>query len=277
MTVLTTEYVTIFFRYKRKAVISVNPLDDTYFATLDELVYRWKLWGAIYIAAIGAGLCAVTVLVHFETVCFPHYCVKIFRDGSLAERNLIFAMLAVWAAGVHICTPSLSVGENQANVFFTTWIAFGSIALNYDVWRESAGLPSLADKISNSHARETTYNWLWTTLFAIIFAESATDIYYNRREIELRFGGEILNLDDRDWYFILTAVWLEVVVCVMAIFLNEWLPQWAQCSCGRQQPGGIFRCVFGWRQIEGLVVLIWAAANFLSFWSIQAVMVSLMD
>jgi hypothetical protein len=220
-------------------------------------VYRWKLWGAIYTGAIGVGICALTVLAHFETVCFPHYWVKIFRDGSLAERNLIFAMLVFWAAGVHICTSSLSAGENQANVFFTTWIAFGSIALNYGIWRESAGLPSLADKIMNSHNRDTTYNWLWTALFSSIFAGSATDIFYNRRDIELRFGGEILTLDSRDWYFILTAVWAEVGICLMAVFFNEWSSQSPQCPCAKR-----FRCVLGWRQIEGLVIFIWATGKF---------------
>jgi hypothetical protein len=171
-------------------------------------------------------------------------------------------MLVFWAAGVHICTSSLSVGENQANVFFTTWIAFGSIALNYGVWRESAGLPSMADKIMNSHNRETTYNWLWTALFSSVFAGSATDIFYNRDDIELRFGGKILTLSDRDWYFILSAVWAEVILCILAVFLNEWFPESPQCPCGRQRQGGIFRCIFGWRQIEGLVILIWAAGKF---------------
>jgi hypothetical protein len=225
-------------------------------------VYRWKLWGAIYVSSIGGGVCALTVLAHFETICFPRFWVKIFRDGSLAERNLIFAMLVFWAAGMHICTSSLSVGENQANVFFTTWIAFGSIALNYGVWRESAGLPSVADKIMNSHNRETTYNWLWTALFSSVFAGSATDIFYNRNDIELRFGGKILTLSDRDWYFILSAVWAEVILCILAVFLNEWFPESPQCPCGRQRQGGIFRCIFGWRQIEGLVILIWAAGKF---------------
>jgi hypothetical protein len=145
-------------------VLSIYASDEKYYSTLQGLVYRWKLSGAIYVASIGGGVCALTVLAHFETVCFPRYWVKIFRDGSLAERNLIFAMLVFWAAGVHICTSSLSVGENQANVFFTTWIAFGSIALNYGVWRESAGLPSMADKIMNSHNRETTYNWRKSSL-----------------------------------------------------------------------------------------------------------------
>jgi hypothetical protein len=142
-------------QFKHKDIISVSDVDVKYFQTANGLVYRWKLWGAIYIAAIGVGSCALTVLVHFETVCFPHYWVKVFRDGSLAERNLIRGMILFWAAGVHICTSSLSVGETQANVFFTTWIAFGSIALNYGVWRESAGFTALAEKI-NLHHRETT-------------------------------------------------------------------------------------------------------------------------
>jgi hypothetical protein len=43
----------------------------------------------------------------------------------------------------------------------------------------------------------------------------------------------------------------------MAIFFNEWFPQSPQCPCAKR-----FRCVFGWRQIEGLVILIWATGKF---------------
>ena len=95
---------------------------DTYFFTSTGLVFRWKLWATIYVASIGVGMNLLTLLVHFDTVVLPKLWVCIFRDGSLAERNLILFMILFWAGGVHICTSSLSVGEAQANVYFTAWI-----------------------------------------------------------------------------------------------------------------------------------------------------------
>ena len=83
--------------------------------------------------------------------------------------------------------------QQVGNVYFTTWIAFGSIALNYGVWRESAGLPSVAEQVSVLR-RETTYNWIWIGIFSAIFAGAATDMYRNRDDIELRFQGEVLIL-----------------------------------------------------------------------------------
>lgn len=97
-------------QFDRKDTLLSGGSRAKYVTTLNGLVYRWKLWGAIYVAAIGVGSCLLVVLVHFDTFCFPTVWVKVFRDGSLAERNLIFAMLLFWAAGVHICTSSLSVG-----------------------------------------------------------------------------------------------------------------------------------------------------------------------
>lgn len=161
-------------------------------------------------------------------------------------------------SATHICYSSREV---QANVYFTAWIGFGSVALNYGVWLESAGFPPLAELV-NRHHRETTYNWMWTALFSLIFAGSATDIYYNRAELELRFNGETLNLDSGDWILILTLVWAEVGLCVAAVFFNEFFRQKRECPCVRKGENGNYRFVFGWRQIEGLLILISAGAKF---------------
>ena len=135
----------------------------------------------------------MVILLHFDMLILPQTWMNVFCDGSLAKGTLMGLLLLGWAAGLHICTSSLSVGERQANVFFTSWVckyistmyimdgwrvvrmfhgslttfrllhdnnnsntAFGSVALNYGVWRESAGLPSLSDILVRHH-RETTY------------------------------------------------------------------------------------------------------------------------
>lgn len=180
-----------------------------------------------------------------------------FRDGSLAERNWILFLTAVWGVGVHVATSSLSVGEVQANVFFTTWIAFASMALNYSVWRETAGLASVTASLDRNH-RETTYNWLWTGLFSAIFAGSATDIYYNRDNIELRLEGEQLFLDRRAWLIILCVVWAEVALCGLAIALNEFV---SPNSCFPQS-NNRWGKLLGWKHLEGVIILVAMAGKF---------------
>ena len=75
------------------------------------LVYRWKLWGAVYAGSIGVGLSLLILLAHFDTLCLPKLWMHVFRDGSTMERNLIFFLLLYWAAALHVCTSSLSIGE----------------------------------------------------------------------------------------------------------------------------------------------------------------------
>lgn len=132
------------------------------------------------------------------------------------------------------------------------------------MWRESAGLPSLADKV-NFHQRETTYNWIWTGIFSAVFAGSATDIFINREEITLRLRDEILVLENKEWVIVLAVVWTEVAVCIMAVLFNEWFPQPVTLPGRIQCRGASYRCVLGWRQLEGPIVL---AALGTKFWVI---------
>lgn len=156
-------------------VIGVSSEDlSKYYYVSGSVVYRWKLWGAIWSSTAGVALSFLTALVHFDTVLAPNLWPTIFRDGSLAERNWILFLMLFWAGAVHVCTSTLSVGESQANVFFTTWIAFGSTAMNYGIWRESADLSTLTLKYQRK--RDTTYNWIWTGFFSCVFAGAATDM-----------------------------------------------------------------------------------------------------
>lgn len=242
-----------------------------YFYFFNGVVYKWKLWGSIYLSTAGVALSLASVLAHFDTIVAPHTWLRVFRDGSLSERHWLSFLLLFWAAAVHVCTSTLSVGESQANVYFTTWIAFGATAMNLAVWRESAGLHSLNDA---TFYRETTYNWLWIGFFSCIFAGAATDIFYNRSEIVLQFRGETLRLQGHEWVTILIVVWAEVVLCFLAVALNEtqscvFSPGsgrsvW-QLPCVVRRPTGSYRCVLGWRQWEGVALIL---ATGLKFWVI---------
>ena len=231
---------------------------DTFFHTINGPVYLWKLWGAFGVALGGVVIFLVVLLMHFDTVCFPRIWFQFFRDGSLAERNLLIFLLLFWSVSLHITTSSLSVGEVQANVFFTTWIAFVCTALNYGVWREAADLPRLAGRVLMHH-RETTYNWCWTFAFVLVTAGAATDMFFNRTEITLRLKGEILVLNLKNWMRVLALVWSEVLICIVALLLNHFWTRACKFKC--------FGCrlVFNWRFLEGLVIIFQVG---LKFWII---------
>jgi hypothetical protein len=206
------------------------------------------------VSGLGCIIYLFIVLAHFETVCCPQVWVRVFRDGSLSERNLILALIFYWFLGLHINTSALSVGENQPNVFFTSWIAFAATANNYMVWRESAGLSPLF--FGKKHKRETTDNWFWTAFFSTILAGSATDIYIYRNQLTITLNGQNVQVTQTDWYIVLSIVWSEVILCSLALLLNEFQvePYKLPCLCHRK--GSTYRCVFGWRQIEGFIILI---------------------
>lgn len=265
-------------RFYREEIIRIKPLvanqtlgdtvidsldNDEYYITSTGLVFRWKLWAAIYLSAGGVALSLLTFLVHFDTIMFPKLWVAVFRDGSLAERNWIFFLMLGWAAALHVATSTFSVGEYQANVYFTTWIAFAATALTYGVWRESAGLSTLNQKAIGQLNCDTTYNWLWTGIFAAIFAGSATDLYLNRDIVELRFKGEQLILQEDSWTIILAVTWAEVALCCLVIVFNEILFVGSWQFPFRLWGGKVvYRVIFGWRQCEGLIILASMGAKF---------------
>jgi hypothetical protein len=212
-------------------------------------IFRWKLIGCMAIASVGCAMCLFPVLMHFDTICFPQLWLTIFRDGSKYEQKLLLAMLLFWAVGLQICTSTLSVGEVQANVFFTSWIAFMSAALNYGVWRVSAGYQSIAEWV-NLHHRETTYNWLWTMFFACACAGSISGVYRNREYVTIWIKGEELVLTQREWIRIVVLMWGLVGVCIIALLFNHYLDK----SWEMKFFGG-YRIILGWRQAEGFVAL----------------------
>ena len=223
--------------------------DDTFFHTINGPIYLWKLWSCIGVASAGSLTFLGILMMHFDTICFPRTWFQIFRDGSLAERNLLLVLIVFCAGGLHVNTSSFSVGEAQANVFFTSWIVFVCTALNLGVWRESAGLPRLAAKVL-SHHRETTYNWCWTLIFSLITAGAATDMFFHREEVTFRLKGDELVLDFGSWMRILGLVWAVVFCCIVAIFFNHfWTKTW------KLKLSSECRFVLNWRFLEGLLIL----------------------
>ena len=233
--------------------VNTQPLKEKFAAevyySVAGPVYMWKLIGCAVVGAAGAAVTLIITMAHFDTVCLPRLWVAIFRDGSRWEQNILRLMVLFWACGLHVCTSSLSVGEVQGNVFFTTWIAFAASVLNYGVWRTSSGLASFAEKVSNHH-RETTYNWLWLLLCICIFAGAATDIYINRDELDLKFGPAGTHLTDRDWWIVLGIIWSFLGLGLVSVLLNHFSTRSLDIRLGPNS-----RISLGWRHCEGFIVL----------------------
>ncbi|GKY94329.1 hypothetical protein MPSEU_000398700 [Mayamaea pseudoterrestris] len=260
-----------------------------------DFIYRYKLVGALFLSAVGCVLTLLTVLVHFDTMVFPKVWNCIFRDGSRWEGGWIVFLVFYWAVNIHVCTSSFSVGQVQANVFFTAWLAFGSSVSCLEIWRESAAMVKLTNTsnaagsnnnsskpmqahtiptssrgrfrligrfLDRPHHRATTSNWAWTGICSTVFAGAVTDMYYNRSALKLLYQGAKLIIDEQIWIIILAAVWAEVVLCFVSVFLNEWLykPYRLPCRCRRRNQ--VYRCVYGWRQIEGLLMTLTLAGKF---------------
>jgi hypothetical protein len=200
-------------------------------------VYRWKFIGAFVVAVIGTISSLFIILVHFEPFCAPKFWKKCFRDGSKYERNILIANCVFWGAGVHICTSSFSIGANQPNVFFTTWIAFISSALNYDMWRLGADLHCVTEFVSNQRLT-TIYNWFWTFVFTVIAAGALTDMYVNREHYLLYQDGLPYKPPNSEWVRALVISWVFVGIAAFSIYAKYMWVTWRS----------------KWSYVEGLII-----------------------
>jgi hypothetical protein len=241
----TTPAVWSLFKLEREGA----SLRDDLFITLAGPVFTWKLIGCFVVSGLGTAINVLIILTHFDTVCFPSLWLRIFRDGSRYEQIILYSMVLFWAGGLHINTSSLSVGESNANIFFTTWVSFFAAFLNGGVWRVSAGRMSIAEFV-NHHHRKTTYNWLWMFMFACTCAGAMTGTYLNRDYVSLYFEGQSIRLTQQQWMIALSILWGLAAVCCVAIFLNHVLEKSCEWRTYHNR-----LVVIGWRQLEGLVAL----------------------
>ena len=106
--------------------------NDDFVETSFELsVLRWKLYGALTVSIIGIIVYLLIMFAHLDTALFPKLWTLHFKDGSHSERHLLYLLLIFWAAALHICTSSFSVGYVQPNVYFTCWFCFVTHCIKY--------------------------------------------------------------------------------------------------------------------------------------------------
>lgn len=212
-------------------------------AIYGSTVLQYKRIGALAISIAGVVINVCIILMHLDTFFFPSVWRKVFCDGSLLERNLIFFLIVFWASGLYFCTSSFSVGEVQANVYFTAWIAFTVTVVNYGVWRSSAGLPAIEDVMGSQ--RETTYNWLGTLFFNFITAFAICDFYGNRDHITFVIDGKVYKPARMQWVQAFSIVWGSVGICLFELMFNNY---WKGITRGS-------RVVLDGRYLEGVLLL----------------------
>mmetsp|Transcript_5612 Transcript_5612/g.8268 ORF Transcript_5612/g.8268 Transcript_5612/m.8268 type:complete len:348 (-) Transcript_5612:95-1138(-) len=98
----------------------------------------WKIYAAITFGFLGAFIFFFIILCHFDTRFFPQIWWRMFKKGSVIERNIILLLMLYWIVGLWVCTSAGSVGTAQANVFFSSWIVLGAIAWVFMSWRDDA-------------------------------------------------------------------------------------------------------------------------------------------
>lgn len=215
---------------------------DQFVEVFGENIYRYKLIGAYVVSAAGILIYLVIILAHFDTIFFPEFWKDLFQDGSKGERNLLLVLIVFWAAGLFLCTSFLSVGSAQANVYFTTWIAFVSSVMNFGVWRVSCGKVSFEDLL-HDQKRATTFNWFWTVICALVSSLAASDLYANREHLSDKFEGGKYDMSDIKLGMILA--WASVGIGIVALLGNHYLTKEFSVTCCQK-----FEMTFDWRQGE---------------------------
>ena len=220
--------------------------DDDQEAVFGTTILEPKLIGAIAVASTGVFFSLLILWMHMDTVVCPHIWREVFRDGSIHERNILLLSIAFWIFGLYVCTSSFSVGEVQANVYFTTWICFFSILHTYREWRVAAGKKTLQDLLVNE--RETMRNWIGTFFCTFVAGLSVSDLYAFRNNLKFVVDGEEVKVTFRQWTQVLALVWSCNGACIGCIAMIHF---WRK----PKYPCGPSRCRFDGRVIECVMLL----------------------
>lgn len=156
---------------------SMNFSSKLFFTSGGIVTQNYQVYGSIAVSALLTVITMVVLFAHLDSFCCPNYFRHFFRDGSKSERNLILALTAISAISLQICTSRFSIGEAQINVFFSTWTNFISCALNFEVWRNSAGRHSTFQNILFDKAFPLKRYWFILSIFTTISFLSLIDYF----------------------------------------------------------------------------------------------------
>lgn len=140
----------------------------------------YQVYGSIAVSAMLTAITMFVLFAHLDSFCCPNYFRHFFRDGSLSERNLILALIIISTISLQICTSRFSIGEAQINVFFSAWTNFVSCALNFEVWRNSAGRHSTFQNVLFDREFPLKRYWFLLSVFTTITFLSMIDYFLSR-------------------------------------------------------------------------------------------------
>jgi len=103
-----------------------------------SIVIPWKVDAAIAFSMVGLVIFLIIVLGHFDTWFYQKMWSRVFKNGSLVERNIIYSLMIYWTFGLWVCTSVGSPGMNQTNVLISSWIVVAAIIAVFLEWRDAA-------------------------------------------------------------------------------------------------------------------------------------------
>eukprot|EP00591_Stephanopyxis_turris_P011759 CAMPEP_0195511470 /NCGR_PEP_ID=MMETSP0794_2-20130614/3772_1 /TAXON_ID=515487 /ORGANISM="Stephanopyxis turris, Strain CCMP 815" /LENGTH=300 /DNA_ID=CAMNT_0040639065 /DNA_START=213 /DNA_END=1112 /DNA_ORIENTATION=- len=193
------------------------------FEEVELIVEDWKMSGAIAFSAVSCMLCSLIMLVHFDTVCLPRVWIRVFKNGSRIERNIIAFLIMFWAAGTYTCTSAYSVGYVQPNVYFSSWLCLVVLVHNYDTWRLGAKYKSLYQVAIGSRS-PTTLNLVGLGFFSLLSLLSLVDIYTAiRRHSDDPTMKTFDDLSEVAWIFSLGVFAGTFGLCLIILVFNHYV------------------------------------------------------
>mmetsp|Transcript_28732 Transcript_28732/g.69169 ORF Transcript_28732/g.69169 Transcript_28732/m.69169 type:complete len:407 (-) Transcript_28732:38-1258(-) len=196
---------------------------ELYFGTGGSIVVRWKVYGCIAVEGLLTIITLAILIAHYDSI----LCVKKnrvnFRDGSLFERNLLVMLIILSICALYICTSKFSVGEAQANVFFSTWTNFISCVINYEVWRRGKRnrhytfREALLGRNGKSHLMR---HWYLLAILSTITFLSTIDFFLNNNTL-----ADCDHLDCMDLSWTNHWVWFSLagfVICWAVVLLHRY-------------------------------------------------------
>jgi len=193
----------------------VNSLNDQrmlyFYGVNGNIVQRWKAYGAIAISALMALVSLLVVIAHFDSYFFPKAFRHFFANGSESERNLLIVLICIAICALEINTSRFSVGEAQANVFFSTWTNFIACIFNYELWRTNAGRHLTFQNILFDSNFPTKRFWMLLAIFATItllafFEHSLHNTFLKDEEDKMN----CTTVSARNLW-----MWISVVTCLL--------------------------------------------------------------
>jgi len=201
----------------QERIEDMNDKFNLYFGSGGNLVYEYKVFGSIAVSGLLTVITAGIVMAHFDSIICVKKNRKNFQDGSKFERNLLLLLISLTVCALYISTSKFSVGEAQANVFFSTWTNFVSCVANYEVWRKGSGRNHSFQNVLFGQKR----HWFLLSIFTTTSFLSTIDFFLNNNIVKDTHDLGCIDLSwSNKW------IWYSLAGCVIS-----WVVMWFHRYC----------------------------------------------